>query len=110
MSRNDSLEMGELTDTMYYILLSLLEPKHGYLIMKFIESITNHQVIIGPASLYTSLKKLLKAELIELQNDEGDRKTYVATAKGIKLLKSEVERRKTMVMHAEEIFNKKGDF
>ncbi|MGK3722652.1 PadR family transcriptional regulator [Priestia megaterium] len=109
MPRNDSLEMGELTDTSYYILLSLVEAKHGYLIMKTIEGMTNNQFSIGPASMYTTIKKLLAAKLIALC-DEGNekKKTYVATDKGIDLLKKEVQRRKVMIRHAEEILNQKG--
>ncbi|MEK4144830.1 PadR family transcriptional regulator [Paenibacillus sp. FSL L8-0333] len=105
MSRTDSLEMGELTDTAFYILLSLVEAKHGYLIMKSIETMTNNQFSIGPASLYTTIKKLLAAEFIELYKEEEDdkRKTYIATEKGIGLLRKEVERRKEMIRHAEQI-------
>lgn len=104
MSRIDSLEMGELTDTAFYILLSLVEAKHGYLIMKSIETMTNNQFSIGPASMYTTIKKLLSAEFIELYREDDDkRKTYIATKKGIELLKKEVERRKDMIRHAEQI-------
>ncbi|WP_339281441.1 PadR family transcriptional regulator [Paenibacillus sp. FSL H8-0282] len=105
MSRTDSLEMGELTDTAFYILLSLVEAKHGYLIMKSIETMTNNQFSIGPASMYTTIKKLLAAEFIELYKEEEDekRKTYIATEKGIGLLRKEVERRKEMIRHAEQI-------
>ncbi|MFT8315732.1 MAG: helix-turn-helix transcriptional regulator [Clostridium sp.] len=110
MARNDSLEMGELTDTSYYILLSLIDAKHGYLIMKTIETITKGNFSIGPASLYTSIQKLLSAGLIELVDTENKkRKTYVATKNGIGLLKKEVQRRREMVMIAEEIFKEKGD-
>lgn len=56
MARQDALESGELTDTSYYILLSLVEARHGYLIMKTIEELTDRQVAIGPASMYTRLK------------------------------------------------------
>lgn len=106
MSRTDSLEMGELTDTAFYILLSLVEAKHGYLIMKSIEAMTNNQFSIGPASMYTTIKKLLAAECIELLAEEVNddkRKTYIATSKGIELLRKEVERRKEMIKHAEQI-------
>jgi DNA-binding PadR family transcriptional regulator len=105
VSRTDSLEMGELTDTAFYILLSLVEAKHGYLIMKSIETMTNNQFSIGPASMYTTIKKLLAAEFIELYKEEEDdkRKTYIATEKGIGLLRKEVERRKEMIRHAEQI-------
>ncbi|GAB1770116.1 PadR family transcriptional regulator [Priestia aryabhattai] len=104
MPRNDSLETGELTDTSYYILVSLIEAKHGYLIMKTIEDMTNQQFSIGPASMYTTIKKLLAAELIMLCGESKDKKkTYVATEKGIQFLKKEIQRRKEMIKHAEDI-------
>ncbi|WP_394556448.1 PadR family transcriptional regulator [Priestia aryabhattai] len=104
MPRNDSLETGELTDTSYYILVSLIEAKHGYLIMKTIEDMTNQQFSIGPASMYTTIKKLLAAELIMLYGESKDKKkTYVATEKGIHFLKKEIQRRKEMIKHAEDI-------
>ncbi|WP_394531965.1 PadR family transcriptional regulator [Priestia aryabhattai] len=104
MPRNDSLETGELTDTSYYILVSLIEAKHGYLIMKTIEDMTNQQFSIGPASMYTTIKKLLAAELIMLYGESKDKKkTYVATEKGIQFLKKEIQRRKEMIKHAEDI-------
>ncbi|WP_028775947.1 PadR family transcriptional regulator [Shimazuella kribbensis] len=111
MPRTDSLEMGELTDTSYYILLSLLDAKHGYLVMKTIEQMTNNTFSIGPASLYTTIKKLVKAKLIEEleQPDIQNKKTYVTTKNGIQLLKKEVQRRREMVRHAEEIFKAKGE-
>jgi len=109
MARNDALKMGELTDSAYYILLSLLEAKHGYLIMKTIEEVTEGRIAIGPASLYTTLKKLLTAEYIEALGDEGgQRKTYITTDKGIELLKKEVQRRREMVSHAEILFKDRG--
>lgn len=108
MARNDSLETGELTDTSYYILLSLVDAKHGYLIMKTIETMTNNRFSIGPASMYTTIKKLLSAGLIELLDNEDKKKTYIATEEGIELLKKEVQRRREMVKHAEEILKQKG--
>lgn len=108
MARNDSLETGELTDTSYYILLSLVDAKHGYLIMKTIETMTNNRISIGPASMYTTIKKLLSARLIKLLDDEDKKKTYIATEEGIELLKKEVQRRREMVKHAEEILKQKG--
>lgn len=109
MARSDSLKMGELTDSAYYIILSLVEAKHGYLIMKTIEDITNGRISIGPASLYTTLKKLLEADLIEaIDDNEGQRKTYITTAKGIEILKKEIMRRREMVFHGEQVFKNRG--
>ncbi|WP_376767978.1 PadR family transcriptional regulator [Neobacillus endophyticus] len=105
----DSLETGELTDTAYYILLSLVEARHGYLIMKYIEKITNNGFIVGPASIYTTIRKLLDANLIEEVNDGNEkRKSYIATQRGIKLLKNAVQRRRQMVNHAEEVLKNVG--
>lgn len=109
MPRYDSLENGELTDVSYYILLSLLEKKHGYLIMKMIEEMTNGQFIIGPASLYTTIRKLLAADLIKLDEEKDNKKIYVCTKKGITFLKKEVKRKQEMVKHAEEIFHNKEE-
>lgn len=55
-----SIEQNQLTDSGYYISLSLLEPKHGYGIMKYVEGLTEREFIIGPATLYTTLKKCKK--------------------------------------------------
>lgn len=109
MPRNDSLENGELTDVAYYILLSVIEKKHGYLIMKSIEDLTNNTFSIGPASLYTTLKKLLSANFIQLVEESDEKKkTYMTTELGLKALKNDVSRRKNMVLHAEQILNQKG--
>ncbi|OXS75793.1 PadR family transcriptional regulator [Domibacillus enclensis] len=110
MARQDALESGELTDTSYYILLSLVEARHGYLIMKTIEELTDRQVAIGPASMYTTIKKLLKAELIEqLGEDQDKKKTYIATQKGLNLLKKDIQRREKMIQHARGILKWEGD-
>ncbi|WP_368659932.1 PadR family transcriptional regulator [Bacillus toyonensis] len=63
MSKNNIIEMDQLTDLAYYILLSLLEEKHGYSIMKHVETLTNGEVTIGPASLYPSLKNYSMRDL-----------------------------------------------
>ncbi|ALC89271.1 PadR family transcriptional regulator [Bacillus sp. FJAT-18017] len=108
MARNDVLETGELTDTSFYILLSLVEARHGYLIMKNIEELTKNEFTIGPASMYTTIKKLLTAGMIEQLGEEVDkRKTYIATKKGLELLKKDLGRREKMIQHAKNILMKK---
>ncbi|MFD1017736.1 PadR family transcriptional regulator [Thalassobacillus hwangdonensis] len=106
MARNDALETGELTDTTFYILLSLLEARHGYLIMKNIEEVSDQSFKVGPASLYTSIKKLLHAELIAPVGDAtGKKKTYIATKKGVELLQEDIKRREKMIRHAKSALN-----
>lgn len=102
MSRKDSIDIGELTDPAFYILSSVIEAKHGYLIMKTIEKFTNNEVTIGPASLYTTLKKLLAADLVELSPSiDEDKKVYKITNRGLEMLIKEIERKKQMVKFAQ---------
>lgn len=98
MPRKKSLEEEQLTDTNYYILLSMVQPIHGYGIMQRVKDISEGAFEIGPASLYTSLKKMQEAGLIELlDNGESDKKVYRLTQGGKELLKKDYERRKSMV-------------
>lgn len=102
MPRKGSIDIGELTDSAFYILSSVIEEKHGYLIMKTIEDLTNNEVIIGPASLYTTLKKLLKAGLIEINEaSDENKKVYKITETGREMLVNEIERKKRMIGFAE---------
>ncbi|SNZ16137.1 transcriptional regulator, PadR family [Terribacillus aidingensis] len=96
MAKGKSLE--ELTDPVFYILIALVEPRHGYAIMQYVKEETQGTFKIGPATLYTIIKKLLGAGLIEAEPESDPRrKTYAATAAGITKLEEEVERRKRMV-------------
>ena len=106
MARKDSIEVGELTDSAFYILSSVIEEKHGYLIMKTIEKFTNNEVTIGPASLYTTLKKLLNADLVELSCNTADsKKVYKITAKGKEMLIKEIKRKNQMIEFAEKFLD-----
>jgi len=103
MARKDSIDIGELTDSAFYILSSVSEEKHGYLIMKTIEEFTENKVTIGPASLYTTLKKLLVAGLIELKpSTDENKKIYKITSLGHEMLIKEIERKKQMINFAEK--------
>jgi DNA-binding PadR family transcriptional regulator len=69
VSRSNSFLEEQLTDSAYYILLALLKPMHGYGIMQFIEELTSGEVLIGPATLYTILKKMQEVGFIMLDED-----------------------------------------
>lgn len=98
MSKNDTFETEQLTDAVYLILLSLVEIRHGYAIMQFINDATNGEVSMGPGTLYTLLKKLNKANLIEQKAITTDRKKqYEITKEGKELLNKEINRRLMMV-------------
>ena len=49
-----------LTETVYYVLLALLQPAHGYLIMSRVEEMSGGQVRLAPGTLYGALDNLGK--------------------------------------------------
>ncbi|HHY08836.1 MAG TPA: PadR family transcriptional regulator [Corynebacteriales bacterium] len=54
-----------LTETVYYILLALLKPAHGYLIMQKVEELSDGQVRMAAGTLYGALETLLKRKFIK---------------------------------------------
>ncbi|MDR3207907.1 MAG: PadR family transcriptional regulator [Oscillospiraceae bacterium] len=81
-----------MTETMFYILLSLTEPRHGYGIMQHVEEITGERIRLGAGTIYNSLSKLERSELIELITETERRKIYLITEVGQELLKAEIVR------------------
>ncbi|MCT1901295.1 PadR family transcriptional regulator [Oceanobacillus sojae] len=92
----------QLTDSMFYIMAALTKPRHGYAIMSLIEETTGGVITIGPASMYTIIKKLLTQEWIYLHDgSDSRRKTYLLTEKGRKALEEDLKLRKQMIQLAE---------
>ncbi|MDN6140415.1 MAG: PadR family transcriptional regulator [Tetragenococcus koreensis] len=81
-----------MTETAFYILLSLKTPRYGYLIMQHIEELTNGRIKMGAGTLYGALAKMQKDGLIENVRVENKRKIYQITDLGNKLLSLEKER------------------
>lgn len=81
---------------------ALTKPRHGYAIMNLIEEKTKGTITIGPASMYTIIKKLLSQEWIYLHNKiDSRRKTYQLTDKGREVLEEDLKVRKLMIELAE---------
>lgn len=110
MGRKDSISSGDLTDTHYYILLSLMTSMHGYAVMQKVEDLTEGHVVMGPGSVYTMIQKLLKAGYIKPSEQAAEqRKSYVITNQGIDIFQKELKRRKKMVEHGENALQMKGE-
>ncbi|HLR41634.1 MAG TPA: PadR family transcriptional regulator [Pseudogracilibacillus sp.] len=99
-----------LTETTYYILLSLLEPAHGYVMMQKVEKLSNHTVKIAAGTMYGAIENLLKQELIaSVASSDKRRKTYIITEKGKRVLQLDCERMKHMTsVTASLLGNKEG--
>ena len=85
---------GALTEAVYYILLSLLEPRHGYGIMQNAESLSNGRVKLAAGTLYGALNTLLeKGWITALPGEKNSRKKeYVITETGLDALHQELTR------------------
>ena len=90
-------EGGPMTEAMYYVLLALVHPNHGYQLMNEIEEVSKGRVKMGPGTMYGVLTRLQKDKLIVVVNHDGRRKTYSITEDGKRALKGEYERLKSMV-------------
>lgn len=85
-----------LTESTYYILLSLIDPLHGYGIMQKVERISEGTVSIGPGTLYGAFVNLEKEGLITMVKEEDRRKTYALTVKGRQVLGEQIRRLEIM--------------
>jgi DNA-binding PadR family transcriptional regulator len=95
MSRDKNLP---LTETVYYILLALVEPAHGYLIMQKVEELSGGQVRMAAGTLYGAIENLLKQNLLQpVRSEDSRRKVYVITEKGKEILRLDYERMKHMI-------------
>lgn len=89
-----------LTEVMYYILISLIEPMHGYGVIKNVAQISDGRVTLAAGTLYGALNTLLNNNLIVLIGEDENntrRKLYQITDDGTELLKYEVQRLSSMV-------------
>ena len=88
------MENPALTETTYYILLSLYHPRHGYGIMQETQQLSGGRVRLAAGTLYGALNSLCEKGLIfPLPMDSGSRKKeYQLTSAGLKVLKQELVR------------------
>ncbi len=101
-----------LTEATYYIMLSLVEPIHGYGIMQNTEQISDGRVVLGPGTLYGALSKLEKEGIITQVKPskviDSRRKYYILTEFGRQVLKLEYERIVKMKKESKQIVEKMG--
>ena len=90
-------DQGPMTEAMYYILLSLLRPGHGYGMMQRIRELSAGRLEMGPGTLYGVLSRMNREGLITLTGEEGRRKNYAITDAGREALLMEYDRLKRLV-------------
>ena len=96
-----------LTESTYYILLSLVSPRHGYGIMQMTEKLSGGDVKIGSGTMYGATTNMIKKGWIcEIMSDEPGterKRLYNLTEAGREALRNEIERLKRMLENAEGV-------
>ena len=103
MSQDDTSKYLPLTESTYYIMLSLVEPLHGYGVMQKVEAISEGTVKLGPGTLYGVFTTLEKEGLIIKVKEEDRRKSYTLTQKGKNVLTQQINRLKIMSQNGQSI-------
>jgi DNA-binding PadR family transcriptional regulator len=96
----DPSELLPLTPAMFHVLVALADDeRHGYAIIKDVETRTGGSVLLSAGTLYGIVKRLLADGLIEQSRrrppaaeDDERRRYYRLTSFGRKVLVAEVER------------------
>lgn len=99
-------KLETLTEQMYYLLLALHEPGHGYVIMERVRELSHGRLQLGPGTLYTLLGRFEKEGLIELESWEEKRKVYRLTDLGRETMRREYQRLCCQVADGAAIFGK----
>ena len=81
-----------MTETAFYILLCLRTPNHGYGIVQMVEKMTGGAIRLAPGTMYGSLSKMEKDQVIRFVREEDKRKLYEITNLGREVL--EIERKR----------------
>ncbi len=81
-----------MTESAFYILLSLQTERHGYGIGQRVQELTDGDLVIGPGTMYGTLSKMEKDGLIRFTRESDKKKFYIITELGKEVLQLEKER------------------
>lgn len=81
-----------LTEAVYYILLAVRRPNHGYGIIQEVEKLTNGRVVLGAGTLYGAIQTLQKKKWIDIYSVDTEsrkKKEYIITSLGKAVFEAE---------------------
>ena len=95
-----------LTEAVYYILLSLLEPLHGYGIIQNVEQLSDGRVRLAAGTLYGAINTLLEKGWITALTGEADsrKKEYIITETGREMLLKELQRLTELLENGKRLY------
>ncbi len=96
---------GALTESVYYILIALYQPLHGYGIMQRVNALSSGRVALGAGTLYGALSTLVEKGWINpYDSDAGNRKKeYAITPKGRAAVETEIRRLEELLANGRSI-------
>lgn len=92
-----------LTEAVYYILLAVRKPNHGYGIIQEVEQMTNGRVVLGAGTLYGAIQTLQKKNWIQIYSVDTEsrkKKEYLITEPGKKVFEAERLRLEELLKNA----------
>ena len=95
----ESDAQGALTEGVYFILVSMLQPRHGYAVMQYIAELTGGRLTLGAGTLYGAINTLLEKGWIKAlpAGEDSRQKRYVITTAGRGVLQCEIARLQQLV-------------
>ncbi|MDA3936670.1 MAG: PadR family transcriptional regulator [Actinomycetota bacterium] len=98
-------KQGPLTETVYYVLLALHAPLHGYGVMQLVDEMSGGRVNLGAGTLYGALSTLVeRGWIVPVVGAAGDRKKeYVITEVGRDVVAVELERLEGLLSNGQRI-------
>ena len=94
-STNNEVRIKPLGEPVLWILLSLAEePRHGYGLMKNVETLSDGRVRLSTGTMYGALRRLLEDGWIDhakTADASRDKQLYRLTAAGLAALRREVD-------------------
>lgn len=98
-------EKSALTEAVFYILLSLHSPMHGYGIMQHVRELSNERVNLGAGTLYGALNTLLEKKWIMSVEGEKDsrKKEYIVSDTGKAVIRGELIRLEELIENGKKL-------
>ena len=93
-----------LTEALFYILLAVRKPNHGYGIIQEVEELTGGRVVLGPGTLYGAIQSLVKKgwiRIYSMDTESRKKKEYLITKEGKEVFAEEVKRLGELLQNAE---------
>lgn len=92
-----------LTEALFYILLAVRKPNHGYGIIQEVKQITGGRVTLGAGTLYGAIQSMEKKGWIEIYSEDTSsrkKKQYLITQTGREVFREERQRLEELLDNA----------